>query len=113
MECPHCLTSIHPDFSCKSLWDRQEVVPENDRKYVLVYYKTCPECGKYIVYLNFGKSDVSYSGAYRLNPADDGGIRVFPEQNTKDYQKISRLTTLKTMKNLPLFSTIVPKRAQL
>jgi hypothetical protein len=83
MECPHCSSSFHPDFYYTSLWDRQEVISEKDRKHVLIYHKTCPECGQYIVYLAFRDKQVSSSGPFRTIPADRGATLVYPKGKYK------------------------------
>ena len=87
MECPHCSNGIHPSFYRVYFYatptDENQLDETLRNKKVLIYYNTCPECSKYMIYWNFvsRSEDQSFANsAAKLEPEKKGAKLVYPTQ---------------------------------
>jgi hypothetical protein len=87
MECPHCTKGIHPAFYREYFYavpnDETQLDKTQLDKKGVIYYNTCPECSKYIVYWNFVPKNESQSfsdSARKIEPEENGAKLVYPMQ---------------------------------
>ena len=78
MDCPHCAHAFHPLF-----YKTYHLAGEEQK--LAIYYNTCPECKKYIVYWKFIPADSPisrYNEQIRRDPQVEQATLIYPREKS-------------------------------